>query len=403
MVDLFPRCPDPRRQPHRWQAGGSLYRHATSDGCNHLAGPSHHQPPLFRTRPLRSGFSRTIWRCRCSPSRRDRSSRRQRQWHLLLQHLRLKRRPAPVSSPLCRRRVWRKRPRRQRARHRRRYLQQRRRPAVLFSPLCQRGGGGQAPASADGTATLTAAPATGGTVPFAASVGGAPAPSAVAAASAEISAVEPATSGTVPSAVPIRGAVGARESSTGPVSSDAAAEAAPSTGDITAPVASAARAARKIASAAGSAGEICGERGGAPTPLIPVPCFRWRPATPATSKKNTTAPAAAGAAATTTPATTTPGGMQLVFEHCCDPLIRGNDAGGVRGEERRFSAWISLFTAGKHGGGCSMAGDGLRAEGEFLVLFGLCRERLENRVLETALVSCYSAHENHEGKENIMS
>ena len=43
-----------------------------------------------------------------------------------------------------------------------------------------------------------------------------------------------------------------------------------------------------------------------------------------------------------------------------------------------------------------MEGDGLRAEGEFLFLFGLCRERLENRVLETALVSCCSAHENHE-------
>ena len=46
-----------------------------------------------------------------------------------------------------------------------------------------------------------------------------------------------------------------------------------------------------------------------------------------------------------------------------------------------------------------MEGDGLRAEGEFLVLFGLCRERLENRVLETALVSFCSAHENHEGGE----
>ena len=50
-----------------------------------------------------------------------------------------------------------------------------------------------------------------------------------------------------------------------------------------------------------------------------------------------------------------------------------------------------------------MEGDGLRAEGEFLFLFGLCRERLENRVLETALVSCCSAHENHEGgKYDIM-
>ena len=61
--------------------------------------------------------------------------------------------------------------------------------------------------------------------------------------------------------------------------------------------------------------------------------------------------------------------------------------------------WISLLTAGKHGGGCSIEGEWLRAEGEFLFLFGLCRERLENRVLETALVSCRSAHENHEGGE----
>ena len=46
-----------------------------------------------------------------------------------------------------------------------------------------------------------------------------------------------------------------------------------------------------------------------------------------------------------------------------------------------------------------MEDDGLRAEGEFLILFGLCREQLENRVLETALVSLCSARENHEGGE----
>ena len=107
---------------------------------------------------------------------------------------------------------------------------------------------------------------------------------------------------------------------------------------------------------------------------------------------------AAAAAASTTPAAPTHGGIQPVLEHCCDPFIQGDDAGGVRGEERRFSVWISFLTAGTHGGGCSMEG-GLRAEGEFLGLFGLCRERLENRVLETALVSCFSAHESHEGGE----
>ena len=87
----------------------------------------------------------------------------------------------------------------------------------------------------------------------AASVGGAPASSAVAEASTETSAAEPTTSATVPSVAPIRGAVGVRESSDEAVSSDAAAEAAPSTGDTAAPVASAARAARALASATESA------------------------------------------------------------------------------------------------------------------------------------------------------
>ena len=87
----------------------------------------------------------------------------------------------------------------------------------------------------------------------AASVGGTPASSAVAAASAETSVAKPATSGTVPSAASIRGALDAREASAGAVPSDAAAEAATSTGGTAAAVASAARAARALASAAGSA------------------------------------------------------------------------------------------------------------------------------------------------------
>ena len=120
---------------------------------------------------------------------------------------------------------------------------------------------------------MTAAPATGGTVPSATSVGGAPASSAVAAASAEISAAEPVTSGNVPSAAPIRGAVGARESSTGAVSSDAATEAAPSTGGTAPPAASTAREARALTSAAGSAGKICGERGASTHPFDPGTVF----------------------------------------------------------------------------------------------------------------------------------
>ena len=74
-----------------------------------------------------------------------------------------------------------------------------------------------------------------------------------------------------------------------------------------------------------------------------------------------------------------------MLEHCCDPSIRGNDAGGVRGEGKWFSVWISLLIAVKHGGGCSMEGDELRAEGEFLVLFGLCREQLRFWLLDFIL------------------
>ena len=258
-------------------------------------------------------------------------------------------------------------------------------------------------AGAGSAAVPAAAPAIGGTVFPTASVGGAArAPASADGTAASMTA--PATSGTVPSAAPIRGAVGARESTAGATSSGAAAEAAPSTGDTAAPDASVARAARKLASAAGSSSEICDERGASTHPFDPgtVSATTTAAGCSMAVAAAVTAAAAAAAAATTTPATTTHGGMQPVLEHYCDPLIRGNDAGGVRGEERRFSVWISLLTAGKLGGGCSMKGNGFRAEGEFLVLFGLCRERLENRVLETALVSCCSAHENHDG-ENMIS
>ena len=58
-------------------------------------------------------------------------------------------------------------------------------------------------------------------------------------------------------------------------------------------------------------------------------------------------------------------------------------------EGKRFSVWISLLIAGKHGGGYSMEGDGLRAEGEFFVLFGLCQKQLKIHVLETALFTFF--------------
>ena len=48
-----------------------------------------------------------------------------------------------------------------------------------------------------------------------------------------------------------------------------------------------------------------------------------------------------------------------------------------------------------------MEGDGLRAEGEFLFFFGLCREGLESSVLETELVSFCRAPKNHGGGGRI--
>ena len=168
-------------------------------------------------------------------------------------------------------------------------------------PAVSSKGVAEAPASSAGAALVAvpaAAPATGGTVlptasvgggqgalfcrwnsgidggpgnrrycSLAASVRGAPASSAVAAASAEAAAS--AISGNVYSAASVRGAVGARESSAGAVPSDAATEAAPSTDGIAAPAASTAREVRALASAAGSDGEICGERGASTHPFDP--------------------------------------------------------------------------------------------------------------------------------------
>ena len=129
-------------------------------------------------------------------------------------------------------------------------------------------GAARAPAPADETAASKAVPATGGTVFPTTSVGGAaraPAPADETAASK----ATPTASGTVTSATPLRGAVGARESSAGAASSDVVAEAAPSTGDTTAPDASVERAAITLTSAAGTSSEIFRVRGASNHPFDP--------------------------------------------------------------------------------------------------------------------------------------
>ena len=133
----------------------------------------------------------------------------------------------------------------------------------------------ESPTSSMGVASAAvpaAVPSTGGTVFPTASVGGvARAPSSADETAALTAA--PATSDTVPSTAPIRGAVGARESFTGAASSDAAGEAAPSTGDTAAPDVSVERVARKLALETGSSREICGERGASTHPFDPGPVF----------------------------------------------------------------------------------------------------------------------------------
>ena len=126
---------------------------------------------------------------------------------------------------------------------------------------------------------LTAASATGGTVLSAASIGGAPALPVVTAASVE-SAAEPAISGTVPSAASVK------EGQSGNASRPL--ERCHRTrqrrwhrqqGGTAAPVESAVGTARKLASAAGSAGNrwvanICGERGASTHPFDPGTVFQ---------------------------------------------------------------------------------------------------------------------------------
>ena len=204
------------------------------------------------------------------------------------------------------------------------------------------------------------------------------------------------------------------ESSAGTASSDAVAEAARLTGDTAAPDASVERVARKLALEAGSSSEICGERGASTHPFDPGTVFplkvhyykgSWLQHGSSSSRKSNS-----------TSSSTSSNSNDNTSNHdswwdrtCVGALLRPFEPGKrCRRSARIGKAVLGLnlpFDRGKawrkHGGGCSMEGDGFRAEGEFLVLFGLCRERLESRVLETELVSFCSAHENHEGEGRI--
>ena len=201
------------------------------------------------------------------------------------------------------------------------------------------------------------------------------------------------------------------ESSAGTASSDAAEEAAPLTGDTVAPDASVESVARKLTLKDGSSSEICGERGASTHPFDPGTVFplevhyykgSWlQHGSSSSSKSNSSSSCSSNSNDNTSHHDSWWDGT------CVGALLRPFDPGKrCRRRARIGKTVLGLdlpFDRGKawrkHGGGCSMEGDGLRAEGEFLVLFGLYQEQLENRVLETALVFLCSARENHEGGE----
>ena len=183
---------------------------------------------------------------------------------------------------------------------------------------------------------------------------------------------EPATTGTVPSAAPIRGVIGGRESSTGTVSSDAEAEATSSTGCTAAPDASAA--ARKLASADGSVGEICGERGASTHPFDPGTVFplEIRYNSDKNTKNNSSASSSSSSSSSSSNDNTR-GHDSWCDATCVGTLLRPFDPGKrCRQSARKGTAVLDVdlpFDRWKHDGGHSMGGDGIRAEGEFFVLF----------------------------------
>ena len=245
----------------------------------------------------------------------------------------------------------------------------------------------EAPTSSAGAAPAAepaAAPATGGTVFPTASVGGA-ARAPVSADETAASKAAPTTSGTVPSATPLTGAVGVRESSARAASSDAAVEAVPSTGDTTAPDASVERVAIKLTSAAGSSSKICGERRASnhlfdPGSVFPLKVRYYNSSWPihgsnsSSSSSSSSNSGGNGSSSSSSNDTTSNHGSWWEATYV-GALLRPFDPGkGGQRDARGGKAVLGVdlpFDRGKARGECSMEGDGLRAEGEFLAFIWL--------------------------------
>ena len=248
----------------------------------------------------------------------------------------------------------------------------------------------EAPTSSAGAAPAAvpaAAPATGGTVFPTASVGGAArAPSS--ADETAVLTVAPATSDTVPSAAPIRGAAGARESSAGMASSDAAAEAAPSTGDTATPDASVERAARKLTLEVSSAGAAPSD---AAAEAFPLEVRYYNSSWPkhGSNSNSSSSSNSSGNGSSSSSNDTTSNHDSWWEATCVGALLRPFDPGKrCWRSARRGKAVLGLdlpFDRWKASGECSMEGDGLRAEGEVLAFIWLVsRTTGESRVRQNS-------------------
>ena len=195
-------------------------------------------------------------------------------------------------------------------------------------------------ASAASAAVAAAAPATGGTVFPTASVGGAARGPSFADETATLTAATSTGITAAPDESVERAArqLTLKESSAGTASSDAAAEAAPLTGDTVAPDASVERVARKLILEAGPSSAICGERGASTHPFDPGTVFplevhsykcSWLQHGSNSSSKSNSSSSSSNSNGNTSNHDSW--WMEPVLEHCCDPLIRGNDVCGVQG------------------------------------------------------------------------
>ena len=149
------------------------------------------------------------------------------------------------------------------------------------------------------------------------------------------------------------------------MSSDAATEAASSTGGTASPATSTAREARALTSAAGSAGEICGERGASTHPfdpgiVCPLEVHYYNGSWLQHDSSNGSSSSSSN--------DNTNDHDSWWDATCVGALLRPFDPGKrCRRSTKRRKVVLGMdlpFGRGKNGSECSMEGDGLRAEGE---------------------------------------